>query len=285
MPDCLICNWIDGGTRVVHATAFVAFLRLEPGYLLLAPKVHYDSLQDMPRFDRELFSREAKFWAAKLNGIRKSGAPQLGHASIVLQVPEEMDFTVARHIFVVEGTNDCGKDAFMSELRRSIADATEVLTHGFYLKLSRIKSSPSEVTDYCQRRLDSVLDMMGRHDADDFILSRFHLSMQVYGMLLTSTRVGAGECEDRLNELGAVLVLLDVSDKDVLNRRLQSRLEASEVPSYDMSPHLQEDEVWQLRNLYLEHFEESAMENKLYFDTAHQGIGYMREALCRQMSL
>ena len=157
MPDnCQVCRWIKEGTRIAHTTAYHVILRLdESGRLLIAPKKHYDDVDSMPEFDRDLFAKAAQFWASELKGQADATRQNWGHATLALGTAGDGCFDVRRRIFIVEGTNGCGKDAFLDELRRGMADATEILTHGFYLKLSRLTKDPGEIIAYCKDRLTS----------------------------------------------------------------------------------------------------------------------------------
>lgn len=278
--NCQVCRWIKEGKRIAHATAYHVILQPdESGRLLIAPKKHYDALDSMPAFERDLFAKAAQFWAGHLKGLTEPPRRNWGHAMLALGTTGPTGFNVKRRIFIVEGTNGCGKDAFLDELRRGMADATEILTHGFYLKLSRVTMRSAEITAYCKDRLDCVLDLMRCHNKDDFILSRFQISTQVYGHVLGNTDIDVSTYEAELNDMNATLILLDVSDKEVLISRLRKRLETSEVPHHDMSPHLKEKDVWDIRKLYIEKYEQSKIENKMYFDTTRQNLPEMRRLL------
>ncbi len=281
MPDnCQVCRWIEEGKRIALTTAYHVILHPdESGRLLIAPRKHHDSVETMPAFERDLFAKAAQFWAMHLRGIAETARRTFGHAVLDLNTTGTDGFDIPRRIFIVEGTNGCGKDAFLKELTRGMADATEILTHGFYLKLSRISNTPDGIREYCKSRLDHVIALMKHNWCDDFILSRFQISAQVYSQVIGNADIDVSEREAWLNEMGATLVLLDVSDRDALTARLRKRLETSEVPHHDMSPHLKEKDVWDIRNLYLKKYEQSKIEDKIYFDTTRQNLPEMRRRL------
>ncbi len=325
---CVICDWIRKKKRVVYETPLNVVIQPDITYnpycLLVCPKKHYESTQDMPKFERDFLFKEAHYFGSQMEGKlginsiryvqnnsfwRVSLSPlSLKHVHYnllaVFGEPYSLDPIARttfedkdlagpknemkailnshrRRIYIVEGVNGCGKDSVLSRLNDRLIDTMELRTHGYYFKLSRRVRNPSEMMSYNKAKVEQQLKAIQEQDNDDFIVSRLHISDQVFSELLFGEHNDYIKVEEELDRLGATLILLDVPNRSVLLERLKNRFTERAVFNADVSPHIDKTTIWKTRNEYLARFKASKMKRKVLIDTVDLNLEEVVEEILK----
>ncbi|MBN1792308.1 hypothetical protein JW826_01350 [Candidatus Woesearchaeota archaeon] len=200
-----------------------------------------------------------------------------------------------RSVLVLDGSNYVGKSEAMSPLMEVFSGATVIAHHGCYrLPVLRSLGDDAPVTDFSIRyskvpgetlkntrrsHLERLFESVRLADAcqgHDVLIERLHPSDYVYwGMIARGCGLRNGvsdysRLEEELNRMGAVLVMLTLSDEALRQRmRADSRTERKGGPSEALTP------LWnsldfnlRKRDLYEQFYDESGMAQKMMIDTS-----------------
>lgn len=189
-----------------------------------------------------------------------------------------------RRIIVVDGVTNAGKSTAVKILRNMMPGCTQVKFSDYYHKgvqravqkvgvdISTLSGSDIRgVITHNQKRYLNLLDMVQQSPFDDYLIERLHPTDYVYQQLFFDRKGNFAEIEDRLNELGAEIVLLTLNDEalryrmeDTLGQRNRRSGASFEVPADILSF----DSNRRKRDLYLEWYEQSGVERKRAVDTS-----------------
>lgn len=167
---------------------------------------------------------------------------------------------------IIEGSNLSGKTSIAQELERRFVHSVVVTLHGYYHPkfLENIKTVDSAIK-YHRRRLQSFLPAFNGVSAEELIFNRFHLTASVYLKLFYGIEEPFHDIEQKLNELGVYVVLIDFDDYS-LEQRLKERLTSGkESPWGDEGL----TKARGKRNLYRYFFKISSLKKKLLIDNSN----------------
>ena len=192
-----------------------------------------------------------------------------------------------RRVIIIDGVTNAGKTTAMSILRKQMPGCTRIKFSDYYQKsIQRILGEVNPTLDYAsldkrivQQAIDSnmaryrgLLDTIRNTPVDDYLLERLHPTDYVYQKQLFGAAGSFELIEEALNELEAHLVILTIDDatlkhrmEETLGRRNRRHGASFEVPEHILSY----DSNKQKRDLYLEFFEQSKVNNRLLVDTSN----------------
>ena len=169
---------------------------------------------------------------------------------------------LSRKVILIEGINGCGKDTILSIINDYFIDSTEIRFHGFYFKHGKRIKNRKYLMSYNRSKLIKISKIFKEFSYDDFIISRFHISDNVLSEYYFKKINSYNNLEHILKKQKAILILLDVSKKSVLKERLKQRQSRS-VNMLDISPQININDLWCMRNRFLGYFQKSCLKKKV----------------------
>jgi len=167
---------------------------------------------------------------------------------------------------IIEGSNLSGKTSIAQELERHFVHSVVVTMHGYYHPkfLESIKTVDSAI-EYHRRRLQSFLHVFSGVSAEELIFNRFHLTASVYLKLFYGIEESFHDIEQKLNELGVYVVLIDFDDYS-LEQRLKERLASGKESPWGDDGLMKAREK---RDLYRYFFETSSLKRKFLINNSN----------------